>query len=96
MSFFKASRSCHEMKLLGVSTSGTYFIDPDGFQGSPPVQVYCDMKTGKCPKSMANIIFHLYLLQVPQLSNMIWWDNEKYLNVVNEDVLSNVFDTMYL
>ena len=55
------------MKLLGVSTSGTYFIDPDGFQGSPPVQVYCDMKTGKCPKSMANINFHLYLFQVLQL-----------------------------
>ena len=65
--FFKASRSCHEMKLLGVSTSGTYFIDPDGFQGSPPVQVYCDMKTGKYPKSMANINFHLYLFQVLQL-----------------------------
>ena len=45
--FILASRSCYEMKLLGVSASGTYFIDPDGLQGSPPVQVYCDMKTGK-------------------------------------------------
>jgi hypothetical protein len=44
---FKAPRTCHELKEMGVETSGKYFIDPDGpWMGAKPVEVFCNMKTG--------------------------------------------------
>ena len=46
--FFSAPRTCNDLKLLGVTISGDYYINPDGpFSGFPPVKVFCDVKTGK-------------------------------------------------
>ncbi len=40
-------RSCHEYWKAGVTISGLYEIDPDGFNhGEPPFRVYCDFATG--------------------------------------------------
>ncbi|MBI3985063.1 MAG: DUF2341 domain-containing protein [Candidatus Levybacteria bacterium] len=38
-----AGKSCYSLKLDGVSTSGAYWIDPDGAGGNSPFQAYCDM-----------------------------------------------------
>ena len=41
------ARTCKQLKDLGAKESGYYFIDPDGSGvGIPPVEVFCDMKTG--------------------------------------------------
>ena len=40
-----APRSCWELAVSGVSTSGQYTIDPDGQGGLPAFSVYCDMTT---------------------------------------------------
>ena len=46
--FFSAPRTCNDLKLLGVTISGDYYINPDGpFSGFPPVKVFCDVKTGR-------------------------------------------------
>ena len=48
MFFFSAPRTCNDLKLLGVTISGDYYINPDGpFSGFPPVKVFCDVKTGR-------------------------------------------------
>ena len=50
------------MKLLGVGISGTYYIDPDGpYSGSPPVEVFCDLKTGKIVEILKSTIRILFL-----------------------------------
>ncbi|CAG0886204.1 unnamed protein product [Darwinula stevensoni] len=42
----KAPRSCQALADLGMTKTGTYFVDPDGaLVGDPPIQVFCDMKT---------------------------------------------------
>ena len=40
-----APRSCWELAVAGVSTSGRYTIDPDGQGGLAAFSVYCDMTT---------------------------------------------------
>ena len=41
------ARTCEELRQLGVSVSGQYWIDPDGAgRGAGPVRVHCDMRTG--------------------------------------------------
>ena len=41
------ARTCEELRQLGVSVSGPYWIDPDGAgRGAGPVRVHCDMRTG--------------------------------------------------
>ena len=53
---FSAPRTCNDLKLLGVTISGDYYINPDGpFSGFPPVKVFCDVKSGR--------------LQIP---NLVW------------------------
>jgi hypothetical protein len=40
-------RTCYDLKLLGVTKSGEYLIDPDGPGiGDAPFQVFCDMEVG--------------------------------------------------
>lgn len=40
-------RTCEEYKELGLTRSGDYMIDPDGFKfGDPPIKVYCDFEQG--------------------------------------------------
>ena len=42
-----APRTCQTLAELGVNRTGVYLVDPDGaLFGDPPVQVFCDMKTG--------------------------------------------------
>jgi len=42
-----SARTCSQLRSLGLRDSGEYFIDPDGpGPNSPPVKVYCDLKTG--------------------------------------------------
>ena len=46
--FHIAPRTCHDLKMLNVTMSGNYFIDPDGpFAGDYPISVYCDLNSGK-------------------------------------------------
>ena len=41
------ARTCDQLRQLGVTSSGQYWIDPDGVGlGLAPVQVWCDMRTG--------------------------------------------------
>ena len=39
------ARSCMDARQHGVTTDGVLQIDPDGFGGNPPFDVYCDMTT---------------------------------------------------
>jgi len=43
-----AYRTCNELKALGITITGRYFLDPDGngIDSEPPIQVHCDMTTG--------------------------------------------------
>ena len=46
--FHIAPRTCHDLKMLNVTMSGNYFIDPDGpFSGDYPISVYCDLNSGR-------------------------------------------------
>ena len=50
-----AARTCFELKSMGVTITGRYFLDPDGSASGlgpkdPPVEVYCDMSTGEDSK----------------------------------------------
>lgn len=49
-------RTCSEARTADPSlTSGMYFIDPDGQSvGDPPINVFCDMTTGKPKVIMRN------------------------------------------
>ena len=39
--------TCDGYKKFGVTESGPYEIDPDGFGiGDPPITVYCDFEQG--------------------------------------------------
>ena len=41
------ARSCYQLQQLGLTSSGHYFIDPDGVGvGQGPVRVWCDMRSG--------------------------------------------------
>ena len=43
LSKIKALRSCHEYGMYGITTSGTFTIDPDGdLLGGKPFDVYCN------------------------------------------------------
>ena len=47
MMMVSQARTCEELRQLGVSVSGPYWIDPDGAgRGAGPVRVHCDMRTG--------------------------------------------------
>ena len=47
MLYLSAPRTCNDLKLLGITISGDYYINPDGpFSGFPPIKVFCDVKTG--------------------------------------------------
>ncbi len=41
--FPSVPRSCPEWYSRGMTLSGIYQIDPDGMEGLPPFDVYCDM-----------------------------------------------------
>ncbi len=45
VAFFEVPRTCYDLKLLGVTKSGKYLIDPDGPGiGDAPFEVFCDME----------------------------------------------------
>jgi hypothetical protein len=48
--FVEVPRTCYDLKLLGVTKSGKYLIDPDGPGiGDAPFEVFCDMEAeGHC------------------------------------------------
>lgn len=43
----KHFKTCDEIKTSHSPASGIYSIDPDGHGGDAPIQVYCNMTTGK-------------------------------------------------
>ncbi|CAG0889755.1 unnamed protein product [Darwinula stevensoni] len=49
-------RTCQTIADLGVKRTGKYFVDPDGVLfGNAPIQVLCDMETGRTPHALSTM-----------------------------------------